>query len=55
MPLTVVCDDRPEAKIVEPKAMDRFRESETCKVGAVQELICSEHFKPDDFARRLDV
>ena len=32
--------------------MGRFREGKMCEVGAV---ICSKHFKPDDFARRLDV
>ena len=31
--------------------MGRSRESEMCKVSSV---ICSKHFRPDDFARRLD-
>ena len=39
-------DDRPEAKKC------RKRWVETCEVSSV---ICSKHFKPDDFARRLDV
>ena len=38
--------------------MGRFRESETCKAQVSQpsrsSLICSMHFKPDDFVRRLD-
>ena len=36
--------------------MDRFCETETCSMGAIEDpskssVICSKHFKPDDFVR----
>jgi hypothetical protein len=48
-------DDRPEAKKRRKRRVDFVKAKRAKWEPSKSSVICSKHFKPDDFARRLDV